>query len=50
MTLYYHSVQNSLSFRLLTKKVKLKYAHVNVLPVVLYGCESSFLRYGKNVG
>ena len=30
MTLCYHSTQNSLSFRLLAKNVKLKYTHLNV--------------------
>jgi hypothetical protein len=35
----YHSVQNSLSSRLLSKNVKVKIYKTIILPVVLYGCE-----------
>jgi hypothetical protein len=36
----YHSVQNLLSFRLLSKYVKVKICKTLILPVVLYGCET----------
>jgi hypothetical protein len=36
----YHSVQNLLSFRLLSKNTKIRVYRTVVLPVVLYGCES----------
>jgi hypothetical protein len=36
----YHSVQNLLSSRLLSKNVKLRIYETIVLPVVLYGCET----------
>ena len=36
----YHSVQNLLSFRLLSKNLKIKIYRTVVLPVVLYGCET----------
>jgi len=35
----YHSVQNLLSSRLLTKNLKIKIYRIIILPVVLYGCE-----------
>jgi hypothetical protein len=35
----YHSVQNLLSSRLLSKKVKIRIYKTLILPVVLYGCE-----------
>jgi len=35
----YHSVQNLLSSRLLSKKLKIKIYRTIILPVVLYGCE-----------
>jgi hypothetical protein len=35
----YHSVQNLLSFRLLSKNVKIIYKTV-ILPIVLFGCET----------
>ena len=36
----YHSVQNLLSSRLLSKKLKIKIYRTIILPVVLYGCEA----------
>ena len=36
----YHSVQNLLSSRLLSKNVKIKIYRIIILPVVLYGCET----------
>ena len=36
----YHSVQNLLSSRLLSKNVKTKIYRTIILPVVLYGCEA----------
>jgi hypothetical protein len=36
----YHSVQNLLSSRLLSKHVKIKIHKTIMLPVVLYGCET----------
>ena len=36
----YHSVQNLLSSRLLSKNLKLKIYRTIILPVVLYGCET----------
>jgi hypothetical protein len=39
----YHSVQNLLSSRLLSKNVKVKISKTIILPVVLYGCETWFL-------
>ena len=35
----YHSAQNSLSFSLLSKNIKIKMHRTITLPVVLYGCE-----------
>jgi hypothetical protein len=37
---YYPSVQNLLSFRLLTKIIKIKIYKLIILPVVLYGYET----------
>jgi len=37
---YYYSVQNLLSFSLLSKKLKIKIYRTIILPVVLYGCET----------
>ena len=37
---YYHSVQNLLSSRLLSKNSKIKIYRTIILPVVLYGCET----------
>jgi hypothetical protein len=36
----YHSVQNILSSRLLSKYLKIKIYIIIILPVVLYGCET----------
>jgi hypothetical protein len=36
----YHSVQNLLSSRLLSKNVKVRVYKTIILPVVLYGCET----------
>jgi hypothetical protein len=36
----YHSVQNLLSSRLVSKNVKIKIYRTVILPVVLYGCET----------
>jgi len=36
----YHSVQNSLSFSMLSKNIKIKMYRTITLPVVLYGCET----------
>jgi glutamate synthase domain-containing protein 1 len=36
----YHSVQNLLSFRLLSKSIKTRIYKTVILPVVLYGCET----------
>jgi len=36
----YHSVQNHLSSRLLSKNVKIKTYRTIILPVVFYGCET----------
>ena len=36
----YHSVQNLLSFSLLSKNLKIKIYRIIILPVALYGCET----------
>jgi hypothetical protein len=36
----YHSVQSLLSYRLLSRNVKVKIDKTVILPVVLYGCET----------
>ena len=36
----YHSVQNLLSFRWLSKNLKIKKYRTIIFPVVLYGCET----------
>jgi hypothetical protein len=36
----YHSVQNLLSSRLLSKNIKIRIYRTIILPVVLYGCET----------
>jgi hypothetical protein len=36
----YHSVQNLLSSRLLSKNIKIRIYETIILPVVLYGCET----------
>ena len=43
----YHSVQNLLSSRLLSKNVKIKIYRTISLPVVLYGCETWSLTLRK---
>ena len=47
----YHSVQNLLSSRLLSKNLKIKIYRTIILPVVLYGCEnwSLTLREGRKL-
>jgi hypothetical protein len=37
---YYHSVQNLLSSRFLSKDLKIRIYKTIILPVVLYGCET----------
>jgi hypothetical protein len=37
---FYHSVQNLLSSRLLSKNLKIRIYRTMILPVVLYGCET----------
>jgi hypothetical protein len=39
----YHSVQNILSSRLLSKNLKIKIYRIIILPMVLYGCETWLL-------
>jgi len=41
----YHSVQNLLSSRLLSKNLKFKIYRTVILPVVLYGCETWSLTF-----
>jgi hypothetical protein len=36
----YHAVQNLLSYRLLSRNVKIKIYKTIILPMVLYGCET----------
>ena len=43
----YHSVQNLLSSRLLSKNLKIKIYRTIILPVVLYGCETWSLTLGE---
>jgi hypothetical protein len=40
----YHSVQNLLSSRLLSKNIKIRIYKTIILPVVLYGCETWSLK------
>ena len=40
----YHSVQNLLSSRLLSKNLKIKIYRTIIFPVVLYGCETWSLK------
>jgi len=42
----YHSVQNLLSSKLLSKNLKIKIYRTIILPVVLYGCETWSLTRG----
>ena len=39
----YHSVQNLLSSRLISKNLKNKIYRTVILPVILYGCETWFV-------
>jgi len=43
----YHSVQNLLSSRLLSKNLKIKIYRTIILPIVLYGCEAWSLTLRK---
>jgi hypothetical protein len=43
----YHSVQNLLSSKLLSKNLKIKIYGTIILPVVLYGCETWSLTLGE---
>ena len=43
----YHSVQNLLSSRLLSKNLNIKIYGTTILPVVLYGCETWSLTLGE---
>jgi hypothetical protein len=43
----YYSVQNLLSYRLISKNLKIKIYKSLILPVVLYGCETWSLTSGK---
>jgi hypothetical protein len=43
----YHSVQNLLSSRLLSKNLKIRIYKTIILPVVLYGCETWSLTLGE---
>ena len=36
----YHSVQNLLSSRILSKNLKIKIYGTRILPIVMYGCET----------
>jgi hypothetical protein len=40
---WYYSIQNVLYFRQLSKNVKIRICRTVVVPVVLYGCETSSL-------
>ena len=44
---FYHAVQNLLSSSLLSKNLKIKIHRTVILPVVLYGCETSSLTLGR---
>jgi hypothetical protein len=43
----YHSVQNLLSYRPLSRNVKVKIHKSTILSVVLYGCETWLLMLGE---
>jgi hypothetical protein len=43
----YYSVQNLLSFRLISKNLKIKIYITVILSVVLYGCENCSLTLGE---
>jgi hypothetical protein len=44
----YYSVQNLVSFRLISKNLKIKIYKTVILPVVLYGCETWSLTFGED--
>jgi hypothetical protein len=44
----YHPVQNSLSFRLLPKSIKIRIYKIIILPVGLYGVELGLWHYGRS--
>jgi hypothetical protein len=46
----YHSVQNLLSFHLLSKNLEMKINNTIILPVVLHGCETWSLTLGGEQG
>jgi hypothetical protein len=46
----YHSAQNLLSSRLLSKNIKIKIYETVILPVVLYGCETWYLTLREKKG
>jgi hypothetical protein len=46
----YHSVQNLLSSRLLSKNLKIRIYKTIILPVVLYGCETWSLTLREEQG
>jgi hypothetical protein len=43
----YHSVQNLLSYWPLSKNIRIKVRETRIVPVLLYGSETSFLVVGK---
>ena len=43
----YHSVQNLLSSRLLSKNLKIEIYRTVILPVILYGCETLSRNCGR---
>jgi hypothetical protein len=45
----YHSVQNLLSSRLLSKNIQIRIYKTIILPVVLYGCETWLWHWGRNI-
>jgi hypothetical protein len=45
----YYSVQNLLSSHLISKNLKIKICKIVILPVVLNGCETWSLTWGRNV-
>jgi hypothetical protein len=46
----YHSVQNLLSSRLLSKNIKIRIYKIIILPVVLYGCKTWSLTLREEYG
>jgi hypothetical protein len=45
----YHSIQNLLSSRHISKNLKIIIYNTVMLPVVLYGCETCSLTWGRNI-